>query len=233
MDALILSLRLAACVSFLLLLVGMPLAYWLAYWNWRGKFLLEAIVALPLVLPPTVLGFYGLIALGPHGPIGRMSRGTISPWFGVHLFGGLVLASMLYSFPFTVQPLIASFEAMDRRFLDASAVLGANRLRTFWSVILPLSLPGIVTAVVLSFAHTLGEFGVVLMVGGNLPGITRTASIDIYDHVQSMEYSEANRMALVLLVISFVVLSAVYAVNRRIGRSNVGVVGSQINPRRC
>jgi molybdate transport system permease protein len=133
-------------------------------------------------------------------------------------FGGLVFASVLYSFPFTVQPLIASFEAMDRRLLDASALLGASRFRTFTKVILPLSLPGIVTAVVLSFAHTLGEFGVVLMVGGNLPGITRTASIDIYDRVQSMEYAEANRMALVLLIISFVVLSAVYGVNRRIGR---------------
>ncbi len=216
MDALLLSLRLAACVSFLLLLVGMPLAYWLAYWNWRGKFLLEAVVALPLVLPPTVLGFYALLAMGPHGPLGKVSQALFHHGLAF-TFSGLVVASMLYSFPFTVQPLIAAFEAVDRRLLDASAVLGANRVRTFWRVILPLSLPGIVTAVVLSFAHTLGEFGVVLMVGGNLPGITRTASIDIYDHVQSMEYSEANRMALVLLVISFAVLSLVYAVNRKIG----------------
>src|SRR6202023_3402439 len=217
MDALILSVRLAACVSVILLLIGMPLAYWLAYWNWRGKFLLEAIVALPVVLPPTVLGFYVLIALGPHGPIGKLSealfhRGLAFP------FGGLVFASVLYSFPFTVQPLIASFEALDRRLLDASALLGASRFRTFARVILPLSLPGIVTAVVLSFAHTLGEFGVVLMVGGNLPGSTRTASIDIYDHVQSLEYSEANRLALVLLAFSFVVLSVVYGINRRFRR---------------
>jgi molybdate transport system permease protein len=217
MDALLLSLRLAACVSGILLLMGMPLAYWLAYWNWRGKFLLEAVVALPLVLPPTVLGFYALVALGPHGPIGKISQALFHRGLAF-TFSGLILASVLYSFPFTVQPLIASFEGIDRRLLDASAVLGASRLRTFGRVILPLSLPGIVTAVVLTFAHTLGEFGVVLMVGGNLPGITRTVSIDIYDRVQSMEYSEANRMALVLLVISFTVLSVVYGVNRKIGR---------------
>jgi molybdate transport system permease protein len=217
MDALLLSLKLAACVSGILLLIGMPLAYWLAYWNWRGKFIFEAIVALPLVLPPTVLGFYALLAMGPHGPLGKISQSLFHRGLAF-TFVGLVAASVLYSFPFTVQPLIASFEGIDRRLLDASAVLGASRLRTFWRVILPLSLPGIVTAVVLSFAHTLGEFGVVLMVGGNLPGITRTVSIDIYDHVQSMEYSEANRMALVLLMISFAVLSLVYGVNRKIGR---------------
>jgi molybdate transport system permease protein len=217
MDALLLSLRLAACVSGILLLIGMPLAYWLEYWKWRGKFLLEAIVALPLVLPPTVLGFYALVALGPHGPIGKISQALFHRGLAF-TFSGLILASVLYSFPFTVQPLVASFEGIDRRLLDASAVLGASRLRTFGRVILPLSLPGIVTAIVLTFAHTLGEFGVVLMVGGNLPGITRTVSIDIYDRVQSMEYSEANRMALVLLVISFTVLSVVYGVNRKVGR---------------
>jgi len=215
MDALLLSLRLALCVSAILLLIGMPIAYWLAYSNWRGKFLLESIVALPLVLPPTVLGFYALVAMGPRGPLGKL-------WivfFGHGLaftFGGLLLASVLYSFPFAVQPLIASFEGVDRKLLDASAVLGAGSLRTFWRVILPLSLPGVVTALVLSFAHTLGEFGVVLMVGGNLAGVTRTVSIDIYDHVQSLEYAEANHMALVLLVISFAVLSLVYGVNRRV-----------------
>jgi molybdate transport system permease protein len=128
----------------------------------------------------------------------------------------LIIASVLYSFPFAVQPLISSFEAVDRKLLNASAVLGAGSLRTFWRVILPLSLPGVITAVVLTFAHTIGEFGVVLMVGGNLAGVTRTVSIDIYDHVQSLEYAEANRMALVLLAISFGVLSVVYAVNRRV-----------------
>ncbi len=215
MEALWLSMKLAASVAAILLVVGMPIAYWLAFSSWRGKFLLESVVAVPLVLPPTVLGFYALVAMGPRGPLGKLWIAL----FGHGLaftFGGLVLASVLYSFPFAVQPLIASFEGVDRRLLDASAVLGAGSLRTFWRVILPLSLPGVVTAAVLSFAHTLGEFGVVLMVGGNLPGVTRTVSIDIYDHVQSLEYGEANRMALVLLVISFAVLSFVYAVNRRV-----------------
>jgi molybdate transport system permease protein len=215
MDALLLSFKLAACVSAILMIVGTPVAYWLAYSNWRGKFLLESAVALPLVLPPTVLGFYALIAMGPRGLLGKLWIAL----FGHGLaftFAGLVFASVLYSFPFAVQPLIASFEGVDRKLLHASAVLGAGNLRTFWRVILPLSLPGVVTAVVLSFAHTLGEFGVVLMVGGNLAGITRTVSIDIYDHVQSLEYGEANRIALVLLAISFGVLGLVYAVNRRV-----------------
>jgi molybdate transport system permease protein len=215
MGALFLSLRLALCVSGILLVIGTPVAYWLAYSNWRGKFLLESIVALPLVLPPTVLGFYALVAMGPRGPLGKLWLA----FFGHGLaftFGGLILASLLYSFPFAVQPLIASFEGVDRKLLDASAVLGASRVRTFCQVILPLSIPGVVTALVLSFAHTMGEFGVVLMVGGNLAGVTRTVSIAIYDQVQSLEYGAANRMALVLLAISFSVLSLVYAVNRRV-----------------
>jgi molybdate transport system permease protein len=215
MDSLWLSFKLAGCVSLVLMVIGMPMAYWLAYSNWRGKFLLESVVALPLVLPPTVLGFYALVAMGPRGPLGKI-------WivlFGHGLaftFLGLVLASVMYSFPFAVQPLISSFGGVDRELLDASAVLGSGKWRTFRRVILPLSLPGVLTAVVLSFAHTLGEFGVVLMVGGNLAGVTRTVAIDIYDHVQSLEYGEANRLALVLLVISFVVLSLVYALNRRV-----------------
>ncbi len=214
MDALLLSFKLAACVSAILMIVGMPVAYWLASSQWRGKFLLESLVALPLVLPPTVLGFYALVAMGPHGPLGKLWQA----FFGHGLaftFAGLLIASVAYSFPFAVQPLIASFEAVDRRLLDASAVLGAGKWRTFWRVMLPLSLPGVLTAIVLSFAHTLGEFGVVLMVGGNLQGVTRTVSIDIYDRVQSLEYSQANHMALVLLAISFFVLSVVYFVNRR------------------
>jgi molybdate transport system permease protein len=215
MEALWLSIKLATCVTAILLVVGMPVAYWLAYSTWRGKFLLESVVALPLVLPPTVIGFYVLVAMGPRGPLGKLWI-ALSGHGLAFTFGGLVLASVLYSFPFAVQPLIASFEGVDRRLVDASAVLGAGGLRTFWKVILPLSLPGVVTAAVLSFAHTLGEFGVVLMVGGNLAGVTRTVSIDIYDRVQSLEYGEANRMALVLLVISFAVLSVVYAVNRRV-----------------
>jgi molybdate transport system permease protein len=215
MEALWLSFKLAACVAMILLVMGMPVAYWLAYSHWRGKFLLESMVALPLVLPPTVLGFYALVAMGPHGPVGKLWMAL----FGHGLaftFEGLILASVVYSFPFAVQPLMASFESVDRKLLDASAVLGAGSLRTFRRVILPLSLPGVVTAIVLSFAHTLGEFGVVLMVGGNLEGVTRTVSIDIYDRVQSLEFGEANHLALVLLAISFTVLSVVYAVNRRV-----------------
>lgn len=216
-EALLLSIRLALCVSAILFVVGMPVAYWLAYSRWRWKFLLEAVVALPLVLPPTVLGFYMLLAMGPRGPLGKLWHAA----FGHGLaftFAGLVIASVLYSFPLAVQPLIASFETVDHKLLDASAVLGAGRARTFRRVILPLSVPGIITALVLSFAHTLGEFGVVLMVGGNLPGVTRTVSIDIYDRVQSLDYASANRTALLLLVISFAVLSAVYGINRRAGR---------------
>jgi molybdate transport system permease protein len=215
MESLWLSFRLAACVAVILLAIGMPLAYWLAYSQWRGKFLLESVVALPLVLPPTVLGFYALVAMGPRGPLGKLWIAL----FGHGLaftFAGLILASVVYSFPFAVQPLVVAFESVDPRLLDASALLGVGKMRTFWRVILPLSLPGVLTAVVLSFAHTLGEFGVVLMVGGNLKGVTRTVSIDIYDRVQSLEFGAANRMALVLLAISFGVLSLVYGVNRRL-----------------
>src|SRR5580700_4834798 len=214
-QALFLSLRLAATVSLVLLLIALPLAYWLAYTRWRWKLLLESIVALPLVLPPTVLGFYALIALGPRGFLGQASQKL----FGHSLaftFAGLVLASMLYSLPFAVQPLVASFESLDRRLLHASAVLGADRARTFFRVVLPLAWPGVLTALVLTFAHTLGEFGVVLMVGGNLPGITRTVSIDIYDRVQALDYTAAHQTALLLLIVSFVVLSIVYGMNRRV-----------------
>lgn len=217
MEALFLSVRLALCVSAILFAIGLPLAYWLAYSQWRGKFLVESVVALPLVLPPTVLGFYLLIAMGPQGPLGKLWQAL----FGHGLaftFTGLILASVLYSLPFTVQPLVASFEGIDRKLLAASAVLGAGAFRSFRRVVLPMSIPGVLTALVLSFAHTLGEFGVVLMVGGNLPGVTRTVSIDIYDHVQSLEYSDANRVALILLAFSFAVLCVVYGVNRRVGR---------------
>jgi len=214
-EALLLSLRLACTVAALLLLLALPLAYWLAFTAWRGKFLAEALVALPLVLPPTVLGFYALVALGPRGVLGKLWEGL----FGHPLaftFTGLVLASMLYSFPFAVQPLVTSFESLDRRVLDASSMLGASRMRSFFRIIVPLAWPGVVTGVVLSFAHTLGEFGVVLMVGGNLEGITRTVSIDIYDRVQALDYVGANQTALFLVVVSFAVLSVVYGVNRRV-----------------
>jgi len=215
MEALWLSVRLAACVAAILLLTGMPLAYWLAQTKWRGKFLVESVVALPLVLPPTVLGFYLLATMGANGPLGRLWMAL----FGHTLaftFTGLVIASVIYSLPFAVQPLVAAFESVDKRLLDAAAVLGAGRWRSFREIILPLSIPGVITAAVLSFAHTLGEFGVVLMVGGSIPGETRTVSIDIYDHVQALDYGAANRSAVALLLISFAVLSTIYAVNRRV-----------------
>lgn len=214
-EALLLSLRLSATVSLVLLAFALPLAYALAFNTWRGKFLVESVVALPLVLPPTVLGFYALMAMGPRGPLGKLWQAV----FGHPLaftFAGLVIASLVYSLPFAVQPLVSSFESLDRRLLDASAVLGAGRGRTFVRVILPLAWPGVLTALVLSFAHTLGEFGVVLMVGGNLPGITRTISLDIYDRVQSLDYAGAHQTALLLLLVSFLVLSIVYGVNRRV-----------------
>jgi len=215
MEALWLSIRLSACVAGLLMLIGLPLAYWLAYSQWRWKFFLEVIVALPLVLPPTVLGFYMLMLMGSHGPLGLLWMSI----FGHTLaftFTGLIFASVLYSLPFAVQPLIASFESIDPKLLAASAVLGAGKWRTFLRIILPLSFPGVLTAFVLSFAHTLGEFGVVLMVGGNLSGVTRTVSIEIYDRVQSLEYGAANQLAATLLLISFAVLAVVYGSNRRL-----------------
>ena len=216
MTELLLSFRLAFLVTAILLVLATPFAYWLAFTKWRAKFLIEAIVALPLVLPPTVLGFYLLIAMGPRGPLDKLWLAL----FGHTLaftFTGLVIASVLYSLPFCIQPLVASFERLDPKLLDASRVLGASKWRTFRKIILPLSLPGVIIAIVLTFAHTLGEFGVVLMVGGNLQGITRTVSISIYDHVQSIEYAEANQLALTLLVISFVLLTFVYGTNRRAG----------------
>jgi molybdate transport system permease protein len=215
MEALWLSLGLAACVAVILLLLGTPLAYWISQTTWRGKFLVESIVAMPLVLPPTVLGFYLLVVMGSNGPLGKL---WIS-WFGHTLaftFSGLVVASVFYSLPFAVQPLVAGFESVDRRLLDAAAVLGAGRWRTFREIILPLSIPAVITAAVLSFAHTLGEFGVVLMVGGNIPGVTRTVSIDIYDRVQSLDYGSANRLSIALLFISFAVLTTIYAANRKV-----------------
>jgi len=218
-QALWLTVRLATLVSLALLALGLPVAYWITYSRWRWKFFIEAVVALPLVLPPTVLGFYVLIALGPRSPLGRWWQ-TLTGHTLAFTFEGLVLGSILYSLPFAVQPFAASFAAVDRRLLDASAVLGASRWRTFFRVTLPLSLTGVVTGVALSFAHTLGEFGLVLMVGGNIPGVTRTVSIAIYDKVQAVDYAAANATALVLLVISFAVLSGVYGLNR--GFSPVG-----------
>jgi molybdate transport system permease protein len=213
-QAIALSARLAASVAAILLFLGMPIAYWVTFSKWRWKFLIESVVALPLVLPPTVLGYYILVGLGPRHLPGKLWQS----WFGHTLpftFGGLLVASVLYSLPFAVQPFSAGFESVDRSLIEASAMLGAPRFETFYRVILPLSTAGVITGIVLSFAHTLGEFGVVLMVGGNIPGVTRTVSIDIYDQVQAANLVFANRTALFLLVFSFVTLSGIYAVNRQ------------------
>jgi len=209
-----LTLRLGVLVSGVLFFVGLPLAYWITYSGWRWKFLVEAVVALPIVLPPTVLGFYLLVLLGPRGFIGRTWQ-SLTGHSLAFSFEGLLIGSILYSLPFAVQPFAASFQGVDRRLLSASAVLGASKLRTFFRIILPLSISGLVTGLALSFAHTLGEFGVVLMVGGNIPGATRTLSIDIYDQVQGLNYAAANQTALVLLLFSYVLLCIVYGVNRR------------------
>ena len=214
-QALLLSVRLAVVVSLSLLVIGLPLAYWLALSRWRWKFLVESVVALPLVLPPTVLGFYVLLAIGARSPLG----GAWSRWFGHGLaftFEGLAIASVLYSLPFAVQPFTAAFSQVDRKLLEASAILGASPWRTFRRVMLPLSIKGIITGIVLSFAHTIGEFGVVVMVGGNIPGVTRTVSVAIYDDVQALNFARANATALLLFVFSGLVLALVYALNHRV-----------------
>lgn len=213
-EALFLTLRLDLVVCGLLLAIGVPIAFWLAFSRWRWKFLLEAVVALPLVLPPTVLGFYLLIAMGQRSPLGRV-YGWIWGHGLVFTFPGLVLASIVYSLPFMVQPVSAAFAAVDPKVIAASDVLGASRITTFFRVIMPLSWSGLLTGLVLTFAHTLGEFGVVLMVGGNIPGVTRTVSVSIYDNVQALDYASAARMSLLLLVTSFLILAAVYSTNRR------------------
>ena len=214
-EAFWLTLRLAAVVSAILLVLGLPLAYWIAFSRWRWKFLIEAAVALPIVLPPTVLGFYVLVALGSRSPLGRWWQ-SLTGHTLAFTFAGLVIGSILYSLPFAVQPFAASFSSVDRKLMAASATLGASPFRTFSRVVLPLSVPGLITGTALSFAHTMGEFGVVLMVGGNIPGVTRTVSIDIYDKVQTSNYSVANETALLLLVLAFTILSFVYAVNRKV-----------------
>jgi molybdate transport system permease protein len=210
-----LTLQLAAVVSGILFALGLPIAYWIAFSRWRWKFLVEAAVALPIVLPPTVLGFYVLVALGSRSPLGRCWQ-SLTGHPLAFTFAGLVIGSILYSLPFAVQPFAASFSSVDRKLMAASATLGASPFRTFSRVVLPLSAPGLITGIALSFAHTMGEFGVVLMVGGNIPGITRTVSIDIYDKVQTSNYSAANETALLLLVLAFAILSFVYAVNRKV-----------------
>ena len=200
-----LTLRLAGTTTALLLVLGTPLAWWLARTRsrWRGP--LSAVVALPLVLPPTVIGFYLLVALGPNGPLGQLTTalglGTLP-----FTFWGLVLGSLIYSLPFAVQPLQGAFEAIGERPLEAAATLGAGPLDRFFTVALPLARGGFVTAAILSFAHTVGEFGVVLMLGGNIPGVTRVISVQIYDHVEALEYTQAHWLAGGMVVFSFIVL---------------------------
>ena len=209
------SIRLSFWTMVVLVALGMPVAYWIAFSKWRWKFLVEAVVALPLVLPPTVLGFYILLAIGPHSPLGKfyeVATGSLLPFS----FAGLLVASVLYSLPFAVQPFATAFATVDRRLVEASWCLGASRARTFARLIVPLSVQGIVTGMILSFAHTLGEFGVVLMVGGNLPGITRTVSISIYDNVQALNYQAAFQTSLLLLGVSFVVLVVTYSLQKTV-----------------
>jgi molybdate transport system permease protein len=213
-QALALTVKLAVTVSVILLVIGTPLAHWLAFSRRRWKFFVEAVVSLPIVLPPTVLGFYVLVAIGPLSPFGRWYQ-ALTGHALAFTFEGLVVGSVLYSLPFAVQPMETAFASVDRKLLDASSLLGASRWRTFWRIVLPLGLPGVLTGLVLSFAHTLGEFGVVLMIGGNIPGATRTVSILIFDQVEALDYGAANRTALLLLAFCFALLVALYGMRGR------------------
>ena len=213
-GAIWLTLRLATVVTVLLLLIGTPIAWWLARTRSWLKGPISAVVALPLVLPPTVLGFYLLLVMGPHGPVGQLTQSM-----GIGLlpftFWGLVVASVFYSMPFVVQPIQNAFEAMGERPLEVAATLRAGPWDRFFSVALPLAKPGFITASILGFAHTVGEFGVVLMIGGNIPDKTRVVSVQIYDHVEALEYTEAHWLAGTMVIFSFLVLLALYAYNRR------------------
>ncbi len=208
------TLKLAGTTILILLLLGTPLAWWMARTQWRYKFLLEAVIALPLVLSPTVLGFYLLMALGPHGPVSGLMQ-ALGGRPLAFTFTGLVIGSALYSMAFVVQPLQDAFAAIGRRPLEVAATLRAAPLDRFFSVAIPLARSGFLTAAVLGFAHTLGEFGVVLMIDGNIPGETQVVSIAIYDHVEGLEYAHAHWLSGVLLLLSFLLLMMVYAVNRR------------------
>ncbi|MDR5816159.1 MULTISPECIES: molybdate ABC transporter permease subunit [unclassified Caballeronia] len=209
LQAITLTLELASLTTALLLVVGTPIAWWLTRTRSRLKGIVAAVVALPLVLPPTVIGFYLLLVMGPHGTVGKLTQAL-----GIGLlpftFAGLVVGSVIYSLPFVVQPLQNAFEAMGRRPLEAAATLRAGPWDSFFTVALPLARPGIVTATILGFAHTVGEFGVVLMIGGNIPGQTRVVSVQIFDHVEALEYAQANWLAGGMVVFSFVVLLLLY-----------------------
>jgi molybdate transport system permease protein len=205
-----LTFKLASVVTMILMFVGTPIAWWLARTRSKWKGVIGAVVALPLVLPPTVLGFYLLVAMGPYGPVGQLTQ-----WLGIGLlpftFPGLVVASVFYSLPFVVQPVQNAFEAVGERMLEVAATLRANPWDTFFTVVLPLAKPGFITAAILGFAHTVGEFGVVLMIGGNIPDKTRVVSVAIYDHVEALEYAEAHVLAGGMLLFSFLVLLTLYS----------------------
>ena len=213
LSAIIVTIKLAIVSTSILILIGTPIAWWLSQTKFKFKAVFEAIIALPLILPPTVLGFYLLITLGSNGPIGKLleSLGGSSIAF---TFTGLVIGSVIYSMPFVVQPLQNSFSSVGRKPLEVAATLGASKIDRFFSVAVPLSRSGFITAAVLGFAHTVGEFGVVLMIGGNIPGETGVVSIAIYDHVEAMEYGQAHWLAGGLLAISFLMLLFVYIINR-------------------
>lgn len=212
LAAIWLTLRLAGITTVLLLLIGTPIAWWLARTTSRWKGPVGAVVALPLVLPPTVLGFYLLLTMGPNGPIGQFTQ-----WAGIGLlpftFWGLVVASVFYSMPFVVQPIQNAIEALGPRPLEVAASLRASPWDSFFSVVLPMARPGFITASILGFAHTVGEFGVVLMIGGNIPGVTRVVSVQIYDHVEALEYAQAHWLAGLMVVFSFLVLLVLYTLN--------------------
>lgn len=209
-----LTFKLASVVTLLLLIIATPIAYWLATTSSRSKGVISAIVAMPLILPPTVLGFYLLLLMGPEGPIGQLTR-----WLGIGLlpfsFGGLVVASLFYSLPFVVQPIQIAIEALGSRPLEVAATLRAGPIDRFFTVVVPLAKSGFITAMILGFAHTVGEFGVILMIGGNIPEVTQVVSVQIYDHVESMQYPQAHVLSAVMLAFCFLVLSLVYSFNRK------------------
>ncbi|KAA1175619.1 molybdate ABC transporter permease subunit [Marinobacter salinexigens] len=211
-----LTIKLAGSTTLLLLIIGTPIAWWLARSRHWLRQPIAAVVALPLVLPPTVLGFYLLILLGPNGPIGGATE-SLGLGLLPFTFEGLVVASILYSLPFTVQPLQNAFQAIEGRYLEAAATLSASPIDRFFSIVIPMARPGFLSAAVLTFAHTVGEFGVVLMIGGNIPGETKVLSVAIYDHVESLEYAQAHWLSAGMVVFSFVVLVTLYSLNGRPG----------------
>jgi len=214
-QALGLTVKLASTVSLILMLLGVPVALWLAYSPRRWKFIAESLVALPIVLPPTVMGFYLLVALGSESAFGRWYQHVTGRTLAF-TFNGLLIASILYSLPFAVHPMVAGFRSVDKKLMAAARTLGAGKIKVYSHIVLPLAWPSVVTGLVLSFAHTVGEFGVVLMVGGNIEGVTRTLSIDVYDQVEALNYSSANVTALVLLIFAFLLLCVVYGLNQRL-----------------